>query len=145
MDRIVVGVDDSSGARLALRWAVEEARQRGASLTVVHCYDVTYGWIDDPAEVEGWQKRAAADGLRSVDALLSEMAPEPDLKVETVVMDSDSAAGLLEAAAGADLLVVGSRGRGGFAGMVLGSVSLQCVLHAPCPVVVVHPNATGAS
>ena len=140
MDRIVVGVDDSTGARLALRWAVDEARQRGAGLVVVHCYEVTYGWIDDPAEVEGWQKRAAADARQSVDRLLSEMAPDPELKVETVVVDRDSAAGLIEAAAGADLLVVGSRGRGGFAGMVLGSVSLQCALHAPCPVVVVHPK-----
>jgi nucleotide-binding universal stress UspA family protein len=70
---------------------------------------------------------------------VSEVAgPDPEVEVETVAVHGSAAHSLVEAAANADLLVVGSRGHGGFAGLLLGSVSQQCAHHAPCPVVIVR-------
>jgi nucleotide-binding universal stress UspA family protein len=139
---IVVGVDGSPGAR-TLEWAAAEARLRGSRLRAVHAWHLpaaAYGsggfvppvginWEDD---LEEGARAGLAKALDDAGALLD------GIEVERHV-DEGSAAGVLtEAAADADLLVVGSRGLGGFKELLLGSVGHQCAQHAPCPVVIVR-------
>lgn len=136
---IVVGVDGSEGSREALRWAVDEAQLRGARVRVVHAW-----WAyplrapdDPPDHVAGG---LGADAPAAVKAFVADTlggGHDVDLEIVTVQGRQASAA-VLDATKGADLLVVGSRGAGGFTGLLLGSVSQQCSSHAPCPVVVVR-------
>jgi len=137
--RVVVGVDGSPHSRAALRFAVDEARQRGARLEVVHSWHYPY------ASESAWAL-AYPSAFESIQASAQYVLDEaeraarhwgPDIEIEPRLVCGDPAATLIDRAAGADLLVVGSRGRGGFAGLLLGSVSHQCTQHAPCPVVVV--------
>jgi nucleotide-binding universal stress UspA family protein len=134
--RIVVGVDGSRHAELALRWALDEARRRGARLQVVHSWQYPVvpvtGFSAPVIEIEGIEEAARATLDGCVDA-----EDTSGIEVERILVMGPPAHGLLEAAAGADLLVVGSRGRGGFKGLLLGSVSQQCATHASCPVVIV--------
>jgi nucleotide-binding universal stress UspA family protein len=138
MERIVVGVDTSEGARRALRWAIEEARLRAAQVTVVHAWllptlvSTPFGTV--PIDVHGFEEAAAAELDAFLDAELADVA---DVTVERQSVAGGPASALIEAAADASLVVVGTRGRGGFAGLLLGSVSQQVIHHAPCPVVVV--------
>lgn len=141
MDTIVVGVDGSKAARRALDWALDEARLRGATLRVVHAVEP----VDVPAYVAGragghvgpTREEQEADGERLLDELLQGAPEEP--RIERAVIFGDGVARtLLDAARTADLLVVGSRGLGGFERLLLGSVSQQCVTHAQCPVTVVR-------
>jgi nucleotide-binding universal stress UspA family protein len=138
---VVVGVDGSEQSRQALEFAAEDARRRGASLRVVTAYDATEGeWLvahgGPPLDADA--RHTVVDN--AVDAIVTEVlgagAAVPSVQVS--VLPGPAAAVLVREAAGADLLVVGSRGLGGFRGLALGSVSQQCVLHAPCPVTVVH-------
>ncbi|HEV8627019.1 MAG TPA: universal stress protein [Acidimicrobiia bacterium] len=138
MERIVVGVDGSDQSLAALEWAMTEGRVRGAVVEVVHAFmpDLSeVGLVNDP----GTARREAEELLRKMAE--PALVAHPGVQVTTRELEGPSARTLLDAAAGADLLVVGSRGRGGFAGLMLGSVSQQCVHHAPCPVVVVPPGA----
>jgi nucleotide-binding universal stress UspA family protein len=142
MSKIVVGVDGSPGSRAALRWAHDEARLRAADLVVVNVWQYpmmtslpAFGAMPPPDDL----------GTEAQAALLKTLSDEGvdatgDLPVTTVVAEGAPAAALLEAAADADLLVVGSRGHGGFTGLLLGSVSQQCASHAVCPVVVVRTD-----
>ena len=139
-ERIVAGVDGSDTARQALRWAVEEARVRGAALEAVSAWHVPYvgdypytSALFDPTlfEEEG---RRVLDGV--VDSIDTSGLAHP---VKRTLAGGGAAASLLHAAEGASLVVVGSRGLGGFKGLVLGSVSHQVAHRAPCPVVVVPP------
>lgn len=139
MGRIVVGVDGSDGSRRALRWALGEARLRGADLDVVCAVAEPRPWVDPvlfpppPAEDLCGQGRAIVDEvLGGIDLA--------GVHVERISAVGGGARVLLEAAVGADLLVVGSRGRGGFRSLMLGSVAQQAVTHAMCPVVVVVPE-----
>lgn len=142
--RIVVGIDRSEEAAAALRWACEEARLRGASLDVVHAW--TLPFAGDPVG------RTAADPrafLHAATHLVASVVAEtlgdhPGVEVTEVVVNGDAATALVDRAGGADLLVVGSRGHGGFAGLLLGSVSHKVAAHAPCPVAVVRPPAAAA-
>lgn len=135
--RIVVGVDGSASSKSALAWAARQAALTGASLEVVAAwgYPVYFGttpvWPSDfdPQSITEQSVAEAVDELRRA---------YPELDVHTTVEETDASVALLEAAEGADLLVVGSRGHGAFAGMLLGSVSQHCVTHAHCPVVVVR-------
>jgi len=142
MGKIVVGVDGSPGSRAALHWAHEEAKLRGATLEIVTVWQFpvmtslpAFGAVPPPEDL-------GADAERTLLAVLSEegIAASDDVPVSTVVTEGAAAAGLLEAAKDADLLVVGSRGHGGFTGLLLGSVSHQCASHATCPVVVVRSD-----
>lgn len=140
--RIVVGVDGSDGAARALTWALEEAAHRGARVDVVWAWHVP--WLTNVAEVgttindADWFEQVARKGLdHAVDAALATSGSE--VTVDRILAQGDASRALLDVAAGADLLVVGSRGRGGFAGLLLGSVSQQCATHASCPVVIVPP------
>jgi len=140
MSGIVVGVDASPGSRAALRWAHEEATLRGTTLTAVTVWQypvlTTLPAFGSLPPIEDLSREAEA----ALHAVLAEeqVASTAEVPVETVVAEGPAAAALLQVAADADLLVVGSRGHGGFAGMLLGSVSQHCVAHAPCPVVVVR-------
>jgi nucleotide-binding universal stress UspA family protein len=143
MALIVVGVDRSEGAKAALRFALEEAELRQARLRVVHAWQ--YGYIgatgfEGSYPVLGGDIKELRDGAeRDLDATLQESIPETrTVEIERRVVEDRPAAALVEESRGADLLVVGSRGLGGFAGLLLGSVSQQCAHHAACPVVIVH-------
>jgi nucleotide-binding universal stress UspA family protein len=142
--RIVVGVDGSGGAAAALRWALGEARLRDASveaLCVWH-FPIPVGLPYADAQVmASVDLETAARSTLAVE--VDKATADDDLPpaVEQRVIFGNAAEQLLEAAKGADLLVVGSRGRGGFAGLLLGSVSRACAEHASCPVVIVpHSN-----
>jgi nucleotide-binding universal stress UspA family protein len=140
--KIVVGVDGSGGSIRALAWALEEALHRGAHVEVVHTWQLPYIGVEavmaSVALREG-DFEVAASAL--LDVTIAQVGPLPlGVQVERVVVHGPAAQVLKERAKDADLLVVGSRGRGGFAGLLLGAVSQQCAQHAPCPVVVV-PDA----
>lgn len=143
MSRIVVGIDGSEGSKHALVWAAEEARLRDASLMLIEAWQLPVGAYGGM----GWSGIGTemVEDLRTnteqrLDEICSEFsAPLEGLTVERKVVNGAAAPALLEAAAGADLLVVGTRGHGGFAGLLLGSVSQQCTHHSPCPVVIIPP------
>lgn len=137
--RIVVGVDGSDGAIAALQWAVAEAALRGASVEAVHAWE--YPFV---ADVTGMAAYPVGRGdleevaRQTLDRAVETAGPAPEgVAVERVLAHGGAAGVLVDAARGADLLVVGTRGHGGFTGLLLGSVSQQCAHHAPCPVVVV--------
>lgn len=137
MTRIVVGVDGSDSSREALRWAIHQAKLTGAEVDVVTAwrYPSTYGWgpVDDAAaDLERDAKKTLVEALTEVSGL------EPEVPVRPLVAEGHAAEVLLRAAEGADLLVVGSRGHGGFASALVGSVSMYCVSHAHCPVLVLR-------
>ncbi len=139
MARIVVGIDASDHAHRALRWAVEEARLRGAHLEVVYAVPRP-DLLALPAVPE---LPSNEDLVTAGERLLDERLAAADTSGVTVTSHAQVgvAAGLLCAhAQGADLVVVGARGLGGFRGLLLGSVTQQVVAHAPCPVVVVTPG-----
>lgn len=132
--RIVVGVDGSPHAAAALRWALSHAQALGAEVTAVLAWQMPFleqPGAFDPGEVEGWAKAAL---LKAVE----DTAPSPDVPLQTLVAEGDPTESLIEAAKGADLLVVGARGRGRFAPMAIGWVAVSCAAHAPCPVVIVR-------
>ena len=141
MTTIVVGIDDSPGAAAALRWAVDEARLHRATLRVVHAWEWPYAGdladvVDETLDTKGFTEAATKVVSTMVQQVLGDQIP--DIALEEHVAEGSPAHVLLEAAAQADLLVVGSRGRGGFQGLLLGSVSQQCAHHASCPVVIVR-------
>lgn len=156
MGRIVVGIDGSPESKRALGWAAEEARLRDADLQVVYvygppeeynpyalAYGVDIGSADLAADEREWQDRHDARARERAEAVVHsvvrEVVPDDEVRTEPVaVRDTRPARALMHSARGADLLVVGSRGRGGFTGLLLGSISQQCAQHAPCPVVVVR-------
>jgi nucleotide-binding universal stress UspA family protein len=140
---IVVGVDDSEGATEALRFAFEEARLRQARLCAVHAWQFGYigAWgIEGAVPVLGAERgehRRTAEA--ALEATIRKAIPDPgDVEVQCRVLEGAAAAVLVEESRVADLLVVGSRGHGGFAQLLLGSVSQQCAHHAECPVVIVR-------
>lgn len=141
--RIVVGVEGSGYAREALIWAIEEAHHRGALVEVVTCYSPTYvpaapdlGYVpldsfDLAAEVEKMQGEV-------IDSALRASPYGNDIVIRRVLRKGRPADTLMSAAEGASMLVVGNRGRGGFAGLRLGSVSQAIAHHSPCPLVIVR-------
>lgn len=146
MAKIVVGVDGSSGALEALRWALAEARLRRASVHAVYAWMLPFSLSVPTLETFGlpapgptmekvheeFRSRAEADLAASLQAIDFD-----DVELTGDTIEGRAAHVLLEAARDADLLVVGSRGQGGFTGLLLGSVSQQCAHHAPCPIVIV--------
>ena len=139
MGTIVVGVDGSEGSLAALRFALDEAKVRGAELKAVNAWHVppaAYGAGWAPAGVDYDEfRRLAEDALRKT--LEDAGASAAGVAVRPVLREGQPADALCAEAEGADMLVVGSRGMGGFRGLLVGSVSQQCVHHAPCPVVVI--------
>lgn len=139
---IVVGVDGSEGASKALEWAIAEARLRTAPLRIVSAWHVPMGAYGAPGfapavspplrqSISEEAERVAEDAVRRAkDAGLEQVAH--------LVREGQAAGILTEAATDAALLIVGTRGHGGFADLLLGSVSSQCAHHASCPVVIVR-------
>lgn len=142
MARIIVGVDGSANGERALRWAVEEARLRGAELELVVA--IPPAGLFDAVTAARSREDLEADATSLLERVLDEVVlPAVDTSEVTVhrtVHTGAAAEVLVEVADGADLLVVGARGRGGFTGLLVGSAAQQVVAHAPCPVVVVVPE-----
>jgi nucleotide-binding universal stress UspA family protein len=135
--RVMVGVDGSAPARAALEFAVGEARLREAVVVAVMAVQLPdYAWID-PYGVRLPEEDTLQRAREKLDRMLASVDTE-GLELDPVVTAVPAPQALVDRSADCDLLVVGSRGRGGFRGLVLGSVSMQCVLHAQCPVTVVH-------
>jgi nucleotide-binding universal stress UspA family protein len=143
--RVVVGVDGSETATAALREAIAQAGRLGAELDVVVAYSVADLWTDMYSPVLPLQETREAV-RREIEQLVGRITaeqtpgggPVPHVRVRQI--EGLARQTLLDAAEGAAALVVGSRSRGAVRGMLLGSVALHCVVHAPCPVTVVHPE-----
>ena len=143
---VVVGVDHSDGAKAALTFAYEEARLRGVRLRAVHAWQFGYigstgleGFVP-PLGGDLYERRAAAEAALE-DTLRQTLGEADDVTIVRRTVEGTPAAVLIEESRGADLLVVGSRGHGGFAQLLLGSVSQQCAQHAECPVAIVRARA----
>jgi nucleotide-binding universal stress UspA family protein len=137
---VVVGVDGSPGSRKALMWAAAEAADHNADLVVVNVWEHT---LLPPAGSVSVSERYVPDpSQRTSDELVQvikeELGDDPPILVRPHVKQGRPAKVLIEESAGADLLVVGQRGHGGFAGLVLGSVSQHVASYAKCPVTVVR-------
>lgn len=136
--RIVVGVDGSLPSKAALAWAVNEAALTGAEVEAV----TTYYWYPMPIndiDCKGMAKHVLEDAIRDV------AFPAQPVKIISRVVEGKAARALLDSAARADLLVVGSRGHNGLTETLLGSVAQHCIHHASCPVVVIRdPETTRA-
>jgi nucleotide-binding universal stress UspA family protein len=137
---VVVGVDGSAASRTALTWAAAEAADHGADLVVVNVWEhtllppagsvsVSEHYVTDPSQ------RTAGD---LVQVIKEELGEQPAVRVQPRVKQGSPAKVLIDESATADLLVVGTRGHGGFAGLVLGSVSQHVAAYAQCPVTVVR-------
>jgi nucleotide-binding universal stress UspA family protein len=138
--RIVVGVDGSPGADAALAWAIAEAHLREARVDAVHALhlpQVVYVPFAPMVKVPIKELEAAAHQI--VAEAARRAGDHPHVEVTSTVVEGHATTVLLAAARGADLLVVGTRGHGGFAGLLLGSTSQACSHHSPCPVVIVPP------
>jgi nucleotide-binding universal stress UspA family protein len=160
VSRIVVGIDGSDASASALRWAVAEARLRHASVEAVHVLDATpttqaagagigigtAGVAPVPPEVmDDVMRQSERDAGNLLLRMVAELGDVGDVAIEQVVLrQSGPARGLVKRSRGADLLVVGSRGLGGFRELLLGSVSHQCATHALCPVVILRQQRSPA-
>ena len=139
--KIVVGVDGSIPSKSALTWAITQARLTGAAVEAVIAWEfpVNYGYPVPVAPNVSFEE-TAAEVLASAIAEMAE--PDKPVTIRSKVVEGNAARVLLDASAGADLLVVGSRGHGGFVEALLGSVGQHCVHHATCPVVVIRDSVT---
>src|ERR1039457_4119918 len=140
MPGIVVGVDGSEHSQRSLEWAMKEAALRRTPLTVLAVHPVAMSaWTQNPISYpeddaeEERARTAAQEGADKAAAPFGEDAPAVTVRS----VSGAPAAELIRAGTGADLLVVGARGNGGFARLLMGSVSAQVTHHAPCPVVVI--------
>jgi nucleotide-binding universal stress UspA family protein len=144
--RIVVGVDGSEPSRDALRWAITQAGLTGAAVEAVIAWHVPslaaagYGWA--PVEILNTPEYSESAQKVVTDVVSNIADPAGTVPIITKAVEGNPARVLLDAAQGAQLLVVGSRGLGGFTEALLGSVSQHCVHHAPCPVVIIREHAS---
>jgi nucleotide-binding universal stress UspA family protein len=136
--RVVVGVDGSESSKHALRWAARQAGFTGATLEAVTGweYPAFFGFAPTVPDGIDYGELAGRALDQSIDEVFGADRPA---RLETRVVARHPALALVEASEGADLLVVGSRGYGGFADALLGSVSTYCIHHAHCPVTVIRP------
>lgn len=135
VERIVVGVDGSAPSRAALRWAARQAELIGAVVVAVTAWEYpvfSVGQVllppEDPESI----------ATRMLDEAVTATLPDTSVEVRRQTAGNHPAQALVDAAQGAQLLVVGSRGHGTFSAALLGSVAMSCIQHAPCPVVVVR-------
>src|SRR5262249_5443522 len=140
-EMIVVGVDGSTSSRDALRWAIDEARIRKTDVEALYAWRMPFltGFeyippdLLDPDEIALRAKQVVTAAVEEMDG--------DGIRIESRAVEGAAAESLVEASRDADMLVLGSRGHGGFSGLLLGSVGQQCVHHAACPVVIVRPEA----
>jgi nucleotide-binding universal stress UspA family protein len=140
MEKIVVGIDGSESSKNALRWAVEDARVRGAEVIALHAYEEPMPGADAtlavPVDLPGLVTEFHEGALRFVTEVVEEVVGNAvTVNVAPIAVEDEPARALLDAARDADLLVVGSHGHG-LSGLFLGSVSLECARHAACPVLI---------
>lgn len=135
---VIVGVDGSEGATQAVAFAAAEADREGQELTVLYAFQGPDRWIDSGALTETLAQRVVDEEQVVLSETISGLSEDyPDLAVHKVLeMDMQPAAALIEAAADAQMLVVGSRGRGGFKRLLLGSTAHAVLTHLPCPTVI---------
>jgi nucleotide-binding universal stress UspA family protein len=131
--RLVVGVDGSEHGNAALRWAVEEAQVHEGEILAVFAWQMPFIGIPGAFDRDEMEKVCKS----FINEAVAAAVPGARVPIIKLVAQGDVSAALMEAARGADMLVLGSRGRGGFAGLKLGSVSQECAQHAACPVVIV--------
>jgi nucleotide-binding universal stress UspA family protein len=132
--KIVVGVDGSPSSKTALRWAAREARLRASAIEVVTAWEYPELLAPPPADFNPEEL-----ARRVLDSAVEEaLGPVPSVEVRRVVTERHPAPALVDASKGASLVVVGNRGHGEFVGVLIGSVSLHCVAHADCPVVILR-------
>lgn len=139
MDRVIVGIDGSPGSRAALRFAAQEAERWGVPLVAVQAWELSPLLVaaGPVPETEEMSKEVA----RQLDeVLVEELGADRADTVETMVVEDPAVRALLDVVTPEDLIVIGSRGLGGFKGMVLGSVSQQVVRYAACPVTIVRSS-----
>lgn len=141
MGSIVVGVDGSPASIEALKFAIREAEIRCGAVTAVSAWNVPpivfeAAWTAAAVDLSIYPRIADATLATSLERVNAKTAAVP---VTSIVRKGQPADVLCELSAGADLLVVGSRGLGGFRGMLLGSVGQQCAHRARCPVVIIPP------
>jgi nucleotide-binding universal stress UspA family protein len=137
--RIVVGIDGSPDSRLALRWAVAQAQLTGAEVEAITAWEVPLTILLLPTANESdYADQATRILAETLDEVLGD---DPPVAVHARALEGRAAKALTRQAHGADLLVVGTHGRGELPGMHLGSVASYCVHHAPCPVVVLRGAA----
>ena len=134
--RIVVGVDGSEDSVKALGWASHQAELTHASVEIVSTWKMpsSYGWASMPIDYN-----PVADVKEKLKVIVDQAREEhPTVSFDVTIAEGDAAPCLLERSKGAQLLVVGTRGHGGFTGLLVGSVSMHCATHAHCPVVILR-------
>jgi len=145
MSEIVVGVDGSESALRALEWATEEARLRASRLLIVTAWHVPIGAYGAsgfaPPVAPSLRESVQQEGERVAGRAVRQAQEAGLEQVVQLVREGQAAHVLIQAARDAELLVVGSRGHGGFASLLLGSVSQQCAHHARCPIVIVRQRS----
>ena len=138
--RIVVGVDGSPHSNAALRWSLDQALARAGEVTAVFAWQVPF--VSIPG---AFSRSELEQGYREfLIETVSAVEPAPRVPLDTVLAESDPTVALVTAATGADVLVLGIRGRTPVAGLMLGSVSQACAASATCPVVLVKRGETAA-
>ena len=140
--RIIVGVDGSPPSVAALRWAVRQAELTGGRIDAVIAWEFQlvasgFGWAPNKAFDDTECTELA---LKTLNSAIGDVNPPPSVPVTQVVMEGNPAQVLRSAAKDADLLVVGSGGHSAFVDALIGSVSVRCLHHATCPVVVVRTS-----
>lgn len=137
---ILVGVDGSPGSRVALTWAAAEAAEHGADLVALDVWEPSLLPPMGSGTVSGRERGDSGQGAEEnlLKVIKEELGENPPVLVRPRVKHGNPAEVLIEESADADLLVVGTRGRGGFTGLVLGSVSQHVAAYAKCPVTVVR-------
>jgi nucleotide-binding universal stress UspA family protein len=145
MEKIVVGIDGSEPSKDALRWAVEDARVRGAEVIALHAYEEPMPVLDaapaTPLDLPGLVTEFHEGAVQFVTEIVDEVVGSAvTVNVAPITVEETPAKALLDAARDADLLVVGSHGHG-LSRLLLGSVSLECAQHAACPVLI-HRGST---
>ncbi len=146
MGIIVVGVDGSDNARAALVWALAEARLRGSTLRAVHAWmipamgsgEAPWALVPPATYVDVSVDEIEKATHEALEREIADVEPDPGIAIERHVEEGPAADVIVEASADAELVVVGTRGRGAIATLVLGSTSQHVIQHAGCPVVVVR-------
>jgi nucleotide-binding universal stress UspA family protein len=136
--KVVVGVDGSANSEAALRWALADAEKHDGQVTALFVWQVPFSSFPGLYDREALEKASKEFVIEKV----SDVAPTPTVPVLPLVAEGDAAEALVVASEDADLLVLGTRGRSALAGLLVGSVSLQCAAAARCPVLLIKEGFT---
>jgi nucleotide-binding universal stress UspA family protein len=139
MGRILVGVDGSGGSRRALQWAIDEAVLRGADIDVLHAYRTEYiYYVDFPAAHALPRLDVEAQAQVVVNEVLESVDNPKGVTIDIEYVNSGNPAGeMIDRSGDYEMIVLGSRGLGGIAGLLLGSVTHKVTQHARCPVTII--------